>query len=106
MYRETLRAEQREDDGASSEGGGKVNTICNAFLEALASRKANVKNMVTAQVCKNPPDLDAGLIEIVRLRGKSRILGYPYDDYDIWFSVFWALCPCLHTHLMESPADF
>ncbi|KAL8966666.1 MAG: hypothetical protein Q9197_005859 [Variospora fuerteventurae] len=71
MYRETLRAEQREDDGASSEGGGKVNIICNAFLEALASRKANVKNMITAQVCKNPPDLDAGLIEIVRLREKG-----------------------------------
>ncbi|KAI4115469.1 MAG: hypothetical protein LQ345_003927 [Seirophora villosa] len=71
MYRETLRVEERKDASASTEGGGKVNKICNAFLEALSSRKANVKNMITAQVCKNPPDLDAGLTEIVRLRGKS-----------------------------------
>lgn len=70
MYRETLRVEERKEAGASTEGGGKVNKICNAFLEALSSRKANVKNMITAQVCKNPPDLDAGLTEIVRLRGK------------------------------------
>lgn len=76
MYRETLRAEERQVDGAKGLPHGKVNEICNAFLEALSGRKANVKNMITAQVCKSPPDLDAGLMEIVRLRGKSVIMGF------------------------------
>ena len=72
MYRETLRADERPDNDTAGVSAGKVNKICNAFLEALLGRKANVKNMITAQVCKNPPDLDAGLLEIVRLRGKCR----------------------------------
>ncbi|KAL8930229.1 MAG: hypothetical protein Q9208_000846 [Pyrenodesmia sp. 3 TL-2023] len=71
MYRETLRAAERQDAEATSIGIGKVNRICNAFLEALSGRRANAKNMITAQVCKNPPDLDAGLLEIVRLREKG-----------------------------------
>lgn len=70
MYRETVRAEERQGTEAAYVEKGKVNRICNAFLEALSGRRANVKNMITAQVCKNPPDLDAGLLEIVRLRGK------------------------------------
>ncbi|KAL8808594.1 MAG: hypothetical protein Q9200_004213 [Gallowayella weberi] len=68
MYRETLRAEERGETKATGAQAGKVNRICNAFLEALSGRKSNVKNMITAQVCKNPPDLDAGLLEIVQLR--------------------------------------
>ncbi|KAL8995173.1 MAG: hypothetical protein Q9188_006876, partial [Gyalolechia gomerana] len=70
MYKETLRAEERRDDSPAVSENGKVNKICNVFLEALPARKTNVKNMITAQVCKNPPDLNAGLIEIVRLRDK------------------------------------
>ncbi|KAL8785562.1 MAG: hypothetical protein Q9213_003310 [Squamulea squamosa] len=73
MYRETLRADERPDTGTTGVQAGKVNRICNAFLEALSGRKANVKNMITAQVCKNPPDLDAGLMEIIRLRAGKRI---------------------------------
>lgn len=69
MYKETLRAEERRNDSPVASENGKVNKICNVFLEALPARKTNVKNMITAQVCKNPPDLNAGLIEIVRLRG-------------------------------------
>ncbi|KAL8946014.1 MAG: hypothetical protein Q9222_007532, partial [Ikaeria aurantiellina] len=68
MYRETLRADERKEANATESSSGKVNEICTAFLEALLGRKANVKNMITAQVCKNPPDLDAGLLEIIRLR--------------------------------------
>ncbi|KAL8905894.1 MAG: hypothetical protein Q9171_006493 [Xanthocarpia ochracea] len=71
MYRETLRADERPDNDTAGVSAGKVNKICNAFLEALLGRKANVKNMITAQVCKSPPDLDAGLLEIVRLREKG-----------------------------------
>ncbi|KAL8824450.1 MAG: hypothetical protein Q9170_008152, partial [Blastenia crenularia] len=68
MYRETLRTEERLEVPATSPDNTKVNKICNTFLEALSGRRAHVKNLITAQVCKNPPDLDAGLMEIVRLR--------------------------------------
>ncbi|KAL8853204.1 MAG: hypothetical protein Q9221_001938 [Calogaya cf. arnoldii] len=71
MYRETLRADERPDIETAKSQVGKVNRLCNAFLEALSGRKANVKNLITAQVCKNPPDLDAGLMEIVQLREKG-----------------------------------
>ncbi len=79
MYRETLRGDERPDADTAGVQNGKVNRICNAFLEALSGRKANVKNLITAQVCKSPPDLDAGLMEIVQLRGKctAMILTYP-----------------------------
>lgn len=70
MYRETLRAVERLDTDTVGVRAGKVNRICNAFLGALSGRPPNVKNMITAQVCKNPPDLDAGLMEIIQLRGK------------------------------------
>ncbi|KAL8666134.1 MAG: hypothetical protein Q9202_001641 [Teloschistes flavicans] len=68
MYRETLRIEERQQNERPDDSSGKVNRICDAFLEALYTRKANVKNIITAQVCRSPPDLDAGLTEIVRLR--------------------------------------
>ncbi|KAL9038947.1 MAG: hypothetical protein Q9180_002824 [Flavoplaca navasiana] len=71
MYRETLRPDERLETDTATLRGGKVNRICNAFLEALSGRKTNVKNLITAQVCKNPPDLDAGLMEIVQLREKG-----------------------------------
>lgn len=71
MYRETLRIEERQQNERPDDSSGKVNRICDAFLEALYTRKANVKNVITAQVCRSPPDLDAGLTEIVRLRGKT-----------------------------------
>ncbi|KAL9590796.1 MAG: hypothetical protein Q9203_000434 [Teloschistes exilis] len=68
MYRETLRVEERQQNDRPDAPSGKVNRICDAFLEALYTRKANVKNVITAQVCRSPPDLDAGLLEIIRLR--------------------------------------
>jgi elongator complex protein 1 len=50
----------------------KVNMICDAFLEALHARNSShLQNIITAHVCKNPPDLDAGLNEISRLRSRS-----------------------------------
>ncbi|KAL8633008.1 hypothetical protein Q9189_001262 [Teloschistes chrysophthalmus] len=71
MYRETLRVEERQQNDRPDAPSGKVNRICDAFLEALYTRKVNVKNVITAQVCRSPPDLDAGLMEIVRLRDKG-----------------------------------
>jgi len=78
MYRETL-SQQSEDvytkattqAATSSEDGrqDKVNRICDAFLDVLRLRMStNLKNIITAHVCKVPPNLDAGLSEIARLR--------------------------------------
>lgn len=51
----------------------KVNKICNAFLAVLSDRvETNLQNLVTAYVCKSPPDLDAGLQLVAKLRGMSR----------------------------------
>ncbi|EGC42114.1 elongator complex protein [Histoplasma capsulatum var. duboisii H88] len=50
----------------------KVNRICDAFLSVLASRiDTNLRNLVTAHVCKSPPDLDSGLQLVAKLREKS-----------------------------------
>ncbi|OJJ41142.1 hypothetical protein ASPWEDRAFT_247455 [Aspergillus wentii DTO 134E9] len=52
--------------------GSKVNRICDAFLATLEKRlDTNLQNLVTAHVCKSPPDLDAGLQLVARLREKS-----------------------------------
>lgn len=50
--------------------GSKVNRICDAFLAVLEKRlDTNLQNLVTAHVCKSPPDLEAGLQLVARLRG-------------------------------------
>lgn len=80
MYKETSAAgvlnnhadspPQRADDAS----GSKVNRICDAFLDALENRTStHFQNIVTAHVCKNPPDLDAGLSQIAGLRGQFTI---------------------------------
>jgi hypothetical protein len=49
----------------------KVNRICDDFLSVLNSRiDTNLQNIVTAHVCKSPPDLEAGLQVVGNLRGK------------------------------------
>lgn len=77
MYKETLRPEQEAVNGNISQvtvnpsykSTSKVNRICDAFLGSLRQRKStNLQNVITAHVCKIPPDLDAGLSEIARLR--------------------------------------
>ncbi|KAJ5889926.1 hypothetical protein N7504_010736 [Penicillium tannophilum] len=51
---------------------GKINTICNAFLEVLQNRlDTNLQNLITAHVCKSPPDLEAGLGLVARLRTEN-----------------------------------
>lgn len=48
----------------------KINRVCDAFLEALKGRQVtNLQNIVTAHVCKAPPDLDAGLSLVAKLQG-------------------------------------
>lgn len=46
----------------------KVNTVCDAMLRGLQSRKAtNLQNIITAHVCKSPPALDDGLLLVYEL---------------------------------------
>jgi elongator complex protein 1 len=80
LYKDTLKTPK--DDAAASNLGkvvtspkasaklSKVNRICDAFLAALDKRiDTNLHNLVTAHVCKSPPDLEAGLQLVARLRG-------------------------------------
>ena len=76
MYKETLPGGQRWLGPPSVEAleaeSSKVNRICDAFLDILKSRAStNFQSMVTAYVCKAPPDLDAGLTQIAGLRSKN-----------------------------------
>ncbi|PGH27475.1 hypothetical protein AJ80_00715 [Polytolypa hystricis UAMH7299] len=81
LYRDTLK---RADAEATSAGmvngeppvpvtkGSKVNRICDAFLSVLSNKiDTNLQNLVTAHVCKSPPDLDAGLQLVAKLREQS-----------------------------------
>ncbi|KAJ5673873.1 hypothetical protein N7462_009312 [Penicillium macrosclerotiorum] len=47
----------------------KVNSICDAFLVVLQNRlETNLQNLITAHVCKDPPDLETGLTLVANLR--------------------------------------
>lgn len=47
----------------------KVNRICDAALDVLGSRfSTNLQNVITAHVCKVPPNLEAGLTVVSNLR--------------------------------------
>ena len=76
MYKETLPRDRSPRDSidveTSAAESSKVNRICDAFLDALKSRTStHFQNVITAHVCKVPPDLDAGLTQIAGLRSKS-----------------------------------
>ena len=77
MYQETfnsspsMRVAEARDHALTSGaflGPSKVNSICNAFLDALEARSGHVQNIISAQVCKQPPDLDTSLAQIAKLR--------------------------------------
>lgn len=81
LYKDTLRTvNNRAGTAAQNEHttrnllakGSKVNRICDAFLATLEKRlDTNLHNLITAHVCKSPPDLEAGLRLVARLRGKG-----------------------------------
>ncbi len=76
MYKETLPGGEHSHNLPGVESSeakiSKVNRICNAFLDALKNRTStHFQNVVTAHVCKIPPDLDAGLTQIAGLRSKN-----------------------------------
>lgn len=80
LYKDTLKVSKTEAVAAPQvhgppavkqpSKGSKVNLICDAFLTTLEKRlDTNLHNLVTAHVCKSPPDLEAGLHLVARLRG-------------------------------------
>lgn len=85
MYLETLAAKNRtmQTDGDTPQGPisslqkaqppqSKVNRICDAFLQVLQTRYAtNLQNVITANLCKSPPDIEAGL-EVIADLNKSK----------------------------------
>lgn len=86
MYKETLNAPklglygdapQAVEDAQQKNNvveRSKINRICDGFLDVLKSRMStNLQNIITAHVCKSPPDLDSGLMLIADLRGKSAV---------------------------------
>ncbi|KAF2418240.1 elongator complex protein 1 [Tothia fuscella] len=85
MYKETIQAAPSGElvNGDATPGAelstssadatitpqSKINRICDAFLSVLQSRTStNLQNIVTANVCKSPPDLDGGLNVISKIR--------------------------------------
>ncbi|KAL1584602.1 hypothetical protein WHR41_06996 [Cladosporium halotolerans] len=77
IYRETLTAtvEAPAVNGsalpASSgiEAPSKINSVCDAFISVLQKDRAkHLQSIVTAHVCKSPPDLEAGLQLVSELR--------------------------------------
>ncbi|KAL4927181.1 Elongator subunit IKI3 [Aspergillus undulatus] len=77
LYKDTLKAlkvEVAAETGltASARKSSKVNRICDGFLAALEKRSdTNLHNLITAHVCKLPPDLESGLQLVARLRDES-----------------------------------
>ena len=71
MYRETLNVNGKEAQPGHSlpPVESKVNSICKAFIQVLDPRDGHIQNSISAYVCQNPPNLDAGLREIANMRG-------------------------------------
>ena len=75
LYKDTLKAPKADITqpglvAPSPSKGSKVNRICDAFLSTLEKRlDTNLHNLITAHVCKSPPDLESGLQLVARLRG-------------------------------------
>lgn len=53
----------------------KVNRICNSFIKVLDRNfsDSHVQNVVTAYVCKSPPENETALRLIASLRGEQHI---------------------------------
>ncbi|KAK4189902.1 putative Elongator complex protein 1 [Podospora australis] len=76
MYRDTKSgASQQPVDPRATVKAGKVNKICDAVLQHLKTQKnANLQNIITAHVCKNPPALDDGLQVVAELMQEDEAL--------------------------------
>lgn len=74
MYRDTKGVRNQESPEVTSgdiRGSSKVNTICDAVLSHLQSRKTKdhdtLQNIITANVCKAPPAYEDGLLVVATL---------------------------------------
>ncbi|KAI1487944.1 IKI3 family protein [Biscogniauxia mediterranea] len=77
MYRDTKTiqsqnlSEEPATDVATTENVSKVNKICDSVLAHLQSRKTmdhgTLQNIITANVCKNPPAYEDGLLVVATL---------------------------------------
>ena len=80
LYKDSLEVEDSSVNNTQIQnhpqsGSGttdKINRICNAFLAALSADPAKyLQSIITAHVCKRPPDLISALQLISELRQKS-----------------------------------
>ena len=78
MYRDTVRPVDEESQGTDAikqihlNHGSKVNRICEEFLKVLVDRPPEyLQNVLSAHVCKVPPDMNAALQEIAELRASK-----------------------------------
>lgn len=77
MYKDTKKTNLATKRGGSVEDvidttikatASKVNSVCDAILKTLQARKGtNLQNIITANVCKNPPALEDGLQVVAEL---------------------------------------
>lgn len=70
MYKDTKRPkfEAPAPPTTAATSNSKINTVCDAILKALQTRKStNLQNIITSHVCKDPPALDDGLIIVAEL---------------------------------------
>ncbi|KAK4667213.1 putative elongator complex protein 1 [Podospora pseudopauciseta] len=76
MYKDTKAGaapQSQEAETAAKES--KINKICDAVLAKLKTQKnANLQNIITAHVCKNPPALDDGLRVVADLMQEHEAL--------------------------------
>src|SRR5206468_2643613 len=74
LYRDTtLPSTAQPQEPTKLPPGSKVNKIADAFLSALASRPSStyIQTIITAHVCKRPPDLPSALALISSLLRSS-----------------------------------
>ncbi|KAK5092752.1 putative elongator complex protein 1 [Exophiala xenobiotica] len=78
LYRDTSKQAELAVNGTSTSvtaiasNRNKVNTICDNLISALAKKDAMyLTNIITAHVCKRPPDVDAALTLVSSLRRTS-----------------------------------
>ncbi|KAF2480024.1 IKI3 family-domain-containing protein [Neohortaea acidophila] len=77
MYRDTIAPVEEPTVNGTAELSqasipSKINKICDAFLKVLRTQDTeNLQNIVTAHVCKKPPDLESGLKLVSELRSKA-----------------------------------
>lgn len=77
MYKDTKTTKSEINGGVPAENinttttkatPSKVNSVCDAILKTLQARKdTNLQNIITANVCKNPPALEDGLQVVAEL---------------------------------------